>query len=666
MNIGQLLPSLSGVRKGGQGYVAMCPAHDDRKASLSLAEGDGRILIKCFAGCRTEEIVGRLGLKWRDLFDREITKPSQSTLGQSRSTMNVKFKSSSWYAGRSGGQVHCVYPYVDESGRLQYENVRFYPKDFRQRRYDASGQAVWNLEGVKRVPYRLPELIEAAKAGTDIFLCEGEKDADALRELGFTASSFKNWNEDFNRYIEGVNVIIVVDHDHPGMAQAGEAARVVLRSAASVKLLDMWLEQELPDKNGRDISDYIKHCVEVEGMDWDSIKERICLAIDNTENWKDTRRLRTEDYFVVQSGNEWMSQSKSQRIPEKLFGEFWFENEVCILFADTNVGKSILAVQIADQISRGGANLNSPPYKGGVAAASADGVVLSSTGEVQPELHIDSVEENHPPTEAAGPLLRKEGSLRCTVAAQKVVYFDFELTAKQFESRFSEREEGSDVFVNHYQFHRNFYRAEINPETSDIGEHDKFEDFLNASLEQTIVGTGAKVIIIDNLTYLRDETENARNALPLMKYLKKLKSKHGLSILALAHTPKRDSTKPLGRNDLQGSKMLINFCDSSFAIGESSKQPGLRYLKQIKARNAEIVFHTENVLMATVSKEANFLHFNFHETAAEYEHLKVISNKQRDEMKDQVKKLSEEGLSTRKIAAKLGISAMTVGRYLKV
>jgi hypothetical protein len=74
------------------------------------------------------------------------------------------------------------------------------------------------------------------------------------------------------------------------------------------------------------------------------------------------------------------------------------------------------------------------------------------------------------------------------------------------------------------------------------------------------------VLIIDNLTYLRDETENARNALPLMKFLKELKSKHGLSILALAHTPKRDSSKPLGRNDLQGIKndhQLLRFgvCD---------------------------------------------------------------------------------------------------------
>ena len=53
MNLGKLLPSLSGVRKGGQGYVAKCPAHDDRKASLALAEANGRILLRGFSGRQT-------------------------------------------------------------------------------------------------------------------------------------------------------------------------------------------------------------------------------------------------------------------------------------------------------------------------------------------------------------------------------------------------------------------------------------------------------------------------------------------------------------------------------------------------------------------------------------------------------------------------------------
>jgi len=122
---------------------------------------------------------------------------------------------------------------------------------------------------------------------------------------------------------------------------------------------------------------------------------------------------------------------------------------------------------------------------------------------------------------------------------QSVLYFDFELSDKQFEARYSLD------FKQHYRFSNDFYRAEINPETVDYKEKDfeTFEQYLYNSLEQAIIECGAKVVIIDNITYLKDETERAKYALPLMKHLQALKKKYRLSILALAHTPKRDLSK---------------------------------------------------------------------------------------------------------------------------
>uniref|UniRef100_A0A7V4WMA6 Zinc finger CHC2-type domain-containing protein n=1 Tax=Candidatus Caldatribacterium saccharofermentans TaxID=1454753 RepID=A0A7V4WMA6_9BACT len=66
----RLLQLLNGVRQVGPGkWVARCPAHDDRRPSLSIAEGkDGRILLHCFAGCRTADVLQALGLTFRDLF----------------------------------------------------------------------------------------------------------------------------------------------------------------------------------------------------------------------------------------------------------------------------------------------------------------------------------------------------------------------------------------------------------------------------------------------------------------------------------------------------------------------------------------------------------------------------------------------------------------------
>ena len=624
MNLNELLPHLSGVRKGWHGYAAKCPAHNDKVQSLSLAEGDGRILVKCFAGCSTESILATLNLGWKDLFDKRILEPSTTSLGEHHPTVSND-RPNRPAMPPVPSNVHTVYKYVDAQGELLYENVRFYPKDFRQRHYDENGQPVWNLNGVERVPYRLPDLIRSSNNESDIFLCEGEKDADSLRELGLTASSFKNWRPEFSKYVRGRHVVIMQDHDMPGVMQAHEAARLISRSAASVKIVDVFAEREMPEKHGPDVSDFIRVCVQDEGLGADEIKERLCQMVDRTDRWKETAITDTSNYFDVRSGNDWLEAAKLTPVPKMLCGEFWYEGELCILFADTNVGKSILAVQIADAISRG-VSIRNPNLRGEQAEAC---------------------------------------TLRVDCGPQKVVYFDFELTMKQFESRFAERAADSETFVNHYTFHQNFYRAEINPKTTDLKGFDKFEDFLNHSLEAAIIATGAKVMIIDNLTYLRDETENARAALPLMKYLKELKEKHGVSILALAHTPKRDSLKPLGQNDLQGSKMLINFCDSSFAIGQSAKDPGLRYLKQIKARNTGQIYHSQNVCLAFIRKEKNFLGFEFFGFGSEHEHLKVQSDKERNSLVNKAKELSAAGRKNNEIAEALGVSAMTITRYLK-
>ncbi len=330
-----------------------------------------------------------------------------------------------------------------------------------------------------------------------------------------------------------------------------------------------------------------------------------------------TQVFEDEDFpnlFKIQTANLWLKDAKKRPVPKMLFGEFWFEGEICILFADTNVGKSILAVQIADAISKG----------------------------------------------------QNIGNIEIETDKQKVIYFDFELSDKQFEARYSEKLIGGNYFTNHHQFDDDFIRAEINPNAEIENGFATFEDYLNSSLNHTIAETGAKVLIIDNLTYLKNETEKARDALPLMKYLKSLKNKYNLSILALAHTPKRDSSKPITRNDLQGSKMLINFCDSSFSIGESSRENGLRYLKQIKVRNAEMKFDAENVHLCQIEKPDNFLRFAFEGFARESEHLKAITEKDRNELIEQVKNLSASGESQRNIADTLGISLGAVNKYLKI
>ncbi len=285
--------------------------------------------------------------------------------------------------------------------------------------------------------------------------------------------------------------------------------------------------------------------------------------------------------FKVRTASQWMEISKKRPIPKMLFSEFWYQGELCILFSDTNLGKSCLAVQIADSISKG------------------------------------------------GPIQK----FKMQAERQPVLYFDFELSDKQFEARYS------CEYISHYSFDENFLRAEIDPEKSDYKEFgfENFEKHLYDSLEKSIIESEAKVLIIDNITYLKDETEKAKFALPLMKHLQGLKKDYGLSILALAHTPKRDLSKPITRNDLQGSKMLINICDSSFTIGESNHDKSLRYIKQIKARNTEIIYDNENICICKIGKPHNFLQFEFLDFGMEQEHLKAINGNEQAELENKIR-----------------------------
>ena len=172
------------------------------------------------------------------------------------------------------------------------------------------------------------------------------------------------------------------------------------------------------------------------------------------------------------------------------------------------------------------------------------------------------------------------------------------------------------------------------------------------------------MLIIDNITYMGfSGTERARDAMPLMKTLKALKTKHNLSMLVLAHTPKRNPGKPLTVNDLQGSKMLINFADSAFAIGKSHTEPGLHYLKQIKQRSSMGEYGDANICLCRILKDDNFLKFDFIGNGHEHDHLLRAANF-RKTRQQRVLELYQSGLSCRQIATQLSIHFSTVSRMI--
>ena len=132
---------------------------------------------------------------------------------------------------------------MDEGGNLLYQVVRYHPKAFKQRRPDGRGGWIWNVDGVRRVPYRLPELIEAIGNGHPVFIVEGEKDVDALKGIGITATcnagGASKWLDEHAAYFAGADVIATPDNDDPGRKHAECVATSLHKTAARIRLLEL-------------------------------------------------------------------------------------------------------------------------------------------------------------------------------------------------------------------------------------------------------------------------------------------------------------------------------------------------------------------------------------------------------------------------------------------
>ncbi|MBA3768099.1 MAG: hypothetical protein H0W99_14180, partial [Acidobacteria bacterium] len=196
-----VLSKLRNVKRSGKGWSARCPAHSDAHNSLSVGEGDnGQVLLTCHAGCEFEDICAALG--------------------------NTR-------------QIVAAYNYVDERGTLLFQQCRTESKKFFTRRPDGKGSYINGLGGIRTVPYRLPELLEANLFVT-VFVVEGEKDADALWEHGLVATcnpfGADNWKDHYSDALAGRSVVVLPDNDEPGRKHARKVARSLSGKAANVKI----------------------------------------------------------------------------------------------------------------------------------------------------------------------------------------------------------------------------------------------------------------------------------------------------------------------------------------------------------------------------------------------------------------------------------------------
>jgi KaiC/GvpD/RAD55 family RecA-like ATPase len=243
---------------------------------------------------------------------------------------------------------------------------------------------------------------------------------------------------------------------------------------------------------------------------------------------------------------------------------------------------------------------------------------------------------------------------------RKVLLLDLELSKKQFEKRYK------DANGKLYNFSDNFYRIDFE-RLKEAPKEISYLDFFIQSLSNRIDESGIEVVILDNLTKLSaGSTDNAKDTIPILEALNKLKFEKQLTILALEHNKKVIANRPIELNDLQGSKMKSNLCDSVFTIGRHSIDKHLRYVKQVKVRSAELVYDTDNVLKCEITNNNGYLHFETIGYGNEYEFIKEATKDDREAIIEQVKELSQLGKSQRTISAELGISLGAVNKYLKL
>jgi len=267
---GEKIASALGGQSSGPGqWIAHCPCHDDEKSSLSITEKDGRTLVFCHAGCPQQAVISTL--RARGL----------------------------WGANGEGkSRIVATYDYVDEKGKLLYQAVRFSPKSFKLRRPNGSDGWIWNLQGTRRVLYRLPEVIKAVRAGRPVFIPEGEKDCDRLRNIGLPSATgcggAGKWRNEYSETLRGTRAVVLPDNDDPGKKHARQIAESLLKVDAKVKIV------YLPGVRSKgDVSDW---------LDAGHKREELLQLVKDTPEWKhedEENKTGEENPFLsLESGGE--------------------------------------------------------------------------------------------------------------------------------------------------------------------------------------------------------------------------------------------------------------------------------------------------------------------------------------------------------------------------
>lgn len=292
--------------KNGQQSMTKCPAHDDGAASLHVSQGTKQpVVMMCHANCETPAILEAANIDFQMLLKPKDAKDYGRASGE------VWTPEKDPNTGRTLHASH-VYDYTDEQGQLLYQVLRVPKpngkKTFYQRQPDKAAKSgwKWNMTGARRVLYHLPEVLKAKQDGETIYLVEGEKDVESLRQRGFVATTGPmgagKWEPEYTEFLSAANVVIIADADDPGREHA-RAVKELLDEVGSVVAIN-------EARVGKDVSDHFAN-----GGRVDDLIETVPALVEGKESYgmdildAIEREIKPSSFViprVLASGDRWL------------------------------------------------------------------------------------------------------------------------------------------------------------------------------------------------------------------------------------------------------------------------------------------------------------------------------------------------------------------------
>jgi hypothetical protein len=320
----QYLPTVKKI--GRNEFQSLCPFHEDKNPSFNFDNQTGQYYCH---GCGKKGDAIHFYAKINGLDTKrdftEILKGIAHDFDISLTQEKAHFVKS--------------YNYTDPEGKLIFQVCRYEPKNFKQRQPGNNGNWIWNLTGVEPCLYNLPNVLKA----DEVFIVEGEKDADSLIDLGLTATTCpmgaKKWKDSYNEALRGKDIVLIPDNDNEGREHMTQIATFLNGNSKSLK----WVELPgLPIKG--DVSDFIATF-----DDKVEAAEKLSIMVEGTALYKAPKTVTIED--CIMEAKDFTTLEIS---PKKVLLMPWLtEQTITLISGWRGAGKTWLALSILNAVSKG-------------------------------------------------------------------------------------------------------------------------------------------------------------------------------------------------------------------------------------------------------------------------------------------------------------------------